>query len=101
MFSIQYPLYNHHFGQYCFCLPQDSNKDETARSSEEEEKGMGDSTESEKDVRTTADPKKNGKAGQDSRCSSPELYESEKESGSEEASRYTVKTKNVIRDNLM
>jgi hypothetical protein len=65
---------------------KDSNKEETARSSEEEEKGMGDSTESEKDVRSDH----NNKKPEISRSSSPEQfgsrYESDKESGSEEAS---------------
>ena len=76
---------------------KDSNKEETARSSEEEEKGMGDSTESEKDVRID-----HGKKPEVSRSSSPEQfrsrYESEKESGSEEASSSLSSQKTVETD---
>jgi hypothetical protein len=63
---------------------KDSNKEETSRSSEEEEKGVGDSTESEKDREIRQQNQKMEKT-EISRSSSPENFRSRFETGSEES----------------
>ena len=73
---------------------KDSNKDDTSKSSEEEEKGVCDSTESEKD-REIRMQNKNAETTEISRSSSPEQFGSRYESGSEESVE-EVRRRNVV-----